>query len=245
MTQSPKRPNPFTFIDGKLCIRGGDGDEGKEQGQAGGDGSGDGGEGAEPTPEQKRISELEQKQKDADQKAKDADKRAAAAEKALQDKEREGMEEHERTAAERDDFKDKYEKLLKFVETSVIDSAIMTLSSTKDKNGQPKYNWQDVEAVRAFIDKGAIKLDLDNYSVDGLDTQLSHIAKNRPYLLVPQQNDSGKGGDQGPPPGPATGAHPLGGSNRQRETDRTKLGSKYKLPGFVGANTTAGIAPAR
>jgi hypothetical protein len=243
MSQSPKRPYSLAEAHGRLRIWGSDGEDGKQTqnggqpGGAAGDGSGDGGDGEQETPEQKRIRELEEKNAELDNKHKTEKQRADKAEKTLTDKEREGMEDAQRIEAERDDYKTKYEKLLKVVETSVIDSAIQNLSSAKDKNGQPKYNWQDVEAVRAFLKRDDISLDLDTGEVTGLDGQLKDIASKRPYLLVSKQEQDEQNGNQPPPPpgGPATGSHPTGGSTRQRETDRNKLGGKYKLPGFVGA----------
>jgi hypothetical protein len=239
MSQSPKRPYSLATAHGKLRIWGSDGEDDPKN-QNGGESGGSGG-GADENPEltaaQQAAKDAEAKAADADKKAKEADKRAAAAEKALKDKELEGADEHQRTAAERDDFKEKYEKLLKVVETSVIDTAINNLSLQKDKQGNPKYNWHDVQAVRAFLDKENIKLDLDTGEVEGLEPQLADVAKKRPYLLVTKQENDEQNGNQPPPPpgGPATGSHPTGGSARQRETDRTKLGSKYRLPGFVGA----------
>lgn len=240
MDQSPVRPYSLTTARGKLRIRGGDGDEdqdGQDQGKSGD--SGKSGEdsaksGADGDGVDDRVRDAEERAKKAEQDAKDAKKRADAADKALKDKEREGMEDHQRTEAERDDFKEKYEKLLKIVETSYIDTEIMKLSAAKDKNGQAKYNWHEIESVRALLNKDAIKLDLDTGEVEGLNDQLTSLAKAKPHLLVPQQNDD----NNEPPAGPATGSHPYGGTPRQRETDRGKLGVKYKIPGFVGSGSS-------
>lgn len=240
MTQSPKRPYSLATARGKLRIYGSSGEEGEGAEPEGGEGGGE-----EKSPEaiaaEKKIKDLEKERDDFKQKHQDEKKRADAAEKAQVDKDREGMEEHERTEAERDDFKEKYEKLLKIVETSVIDTAITNLSLQKDKSGKPKYDWHDVEAVRTFLDKENIKLDLDTGVVDGLDTQLADIAKKRSYLLVSKQESDDE--PSTPPGGPATGGHPTGGTTRTRETDRTKLGAKYKLPGFVGAGSNIGARP--
>ena len=230
---------------GKFWIWGGEGDEDQdpkdagESSGAGKDAGGDGTSANEKTTEQKRIEELETQLNDTKKKYGDEKKRAEKAEKDLTDRDREGMEEHERTEAERDDYKQKYEKLLKVVETSVIDTAIRTLSDVKDKAGNPKYTWQDVEAVRAFLKKDDVKLDLDTGEVEGLEAQLAEIAKKRPYLLVPAQ-DSGSG--TAATSGPATGGHPYGGQARQ-PSDRQKLGAKYKLPGFAGVSNIGAVRP--
>jgi hypothetical protein len=225
MTLSPARPFPFETAQGFLRIWGGDGEAGQgaeqqpDSGAAGGQpADADGGQ----DDVQSRIQELEQKAAENEKKAKDAEKRAKDFEKQLNDKNLENLDEAERTAAERDDFKAKYEQLLEFVETSVVETAIM-------KNS--KYQWHDVEAVRAFLDKDQIKLDLDNKTVDGLDSQLADLAKKKPYLLKqpePQQQQ-----DHRPPPGPSTGLNPSGGSQRSRETDKGKLAKKFKFDHLV------------
>lgn len=229
MSQRPMSPYSLSTARGKLRIWGGDGEDENEQGN---------GDDGELTPEEQQLKDLQEKVDKAEQATKDADKRAKDFEKQLKDKELEGADEAEKTAAERDDYKEKYEKLLKIVETSVIDTAISNLSSQKDKQGNPKYNWHDVQAVRTFLDKENIKLDIDTGDIDGLEPQLKEIATKRPYLLVAKEEQDDQNGRTPPPPpgGPATGSHPTGGSARQRETDRTKLGSKYKLPGFIGAS---------
>ena len=238
MIQRPESPNTLAA---KLRIWGGDGEESSEQGDSesgsgGKDGAGNGDSPIEKTAEQKRIEELEAALEGTKKKHADEKKRADDVTADLQKRDREGMEEHERTEAERDDYKAKYEKLLKVVETSVTKDAIRSISDAKDKSGKPKYPWHDVEAVTAFLDKGEIKIDLDTGEVTGLESQLKNIASKRPYLLVAEQNSNN---NQGTPSlgGPATGGHPTGGAGRQRETDRQKLGQKYKLPGFMGARS--------
>ncbi|QHB37432.1 hypothetical protein SEA_AIKOY__25 [Mycobacterium phage Aikoy] len=229
MSQSPVRPYSRTTHEGKLRLRFGDG-EGEQ------DPSGEpqlGEPQLEETPEAKAAREAQEKMEQAEQKRKEAEKRAADAEKKLQEKDREGLEEHELLAADHEDLKARYDKLLKFVETSALDSSILRISSAKTKDGQSKYEWYDVEAVRAFIDMDAIKLDLDTGEVEGLDRQLAEIAKKRPYLLVQPKEAPQGGGSFTPPPGPATGSQPFGGSSRQRETDSKKLAKKFKFDHLV------------
>lgn len=231
------RPYDLATAHGKLQIWGGEGERGPKvevNVTPEGDGA-DPPEEKELTPEEQSAKDSQDKLDKAEQKRKDAEKRAADAEKALQDKEREGMEDAQRTEAERDDYKEKYEKLLKIVETSYLDQAVAKLSSVKDKQGNPKYDWHDVEAVRPFLDMEAIKLNQDTGEVEGLDDQLKTIAKKRPFLLVDKETRDGD--DGGPPPpnpnGPATGNHPFGGQTHQRETDAAKLAKKYKFDHLV------------
>lgn len=137
--------------------------------------------------------------------------------------------EAQQTAAERDQLKEKYEKLKEFMETGYLDTAIL-----KEK----KYDWHDVEAVRAFIDKNNIRMDMDTGKIEGLDIELKRIAKEKPYLLV---NKTDQPAPNTPPPAagtPSSGSHPFGGSARQRETDRAKIAAKYRIGGFSGGVTS-------
>lgn len=234
MDQRPMSPYSLCNAHGRIHVWGGEGERGAtvEVTVEGADGA-EGTEDVEETPEAKAAKETQDKIDKAEAKAKDADKRATDAEKALKEKEQEGMEEHEKTEAERDDYKEKYEKLLKFVETTAIDTAINELSSKKDKNGNPKYDWNDVKAVRPFLDKEAIKLDLDNLEIEGLEPQLQDIAKRMPFLLVPKETRDGGSGDFSPSDTRNTGNHPFGATPRARETDKGKLANKYKFDHLV------------
>lgn len=137
---------------------------------------------------------------------------------------REYADESDRVVQERDSYKQKYEKLKDLMSTSYIDNAIMR---------QTKFDFHDTEAVRAFLDQSKIRLDLDTGKIDGLEEQLRKIAKERPYLVKQLEEQSGTSNFV-PPPGPATGtgSHPFGGTVSQKETDKRKLGSKYRIPGY-------------
>ena len=142
----------------------------------------------------------------------------------MQDAAREYADESDRVVQERDSFKQKYEKLKDLMSTSYIDNAILR---------QSKFDFHDTEAVRAFLDQSKIRLDLDTGKIDGLDEQLRKIAKERPYL-VRMPEDQSAATSFTPPPGPSTGTgnHPYGGTVSQKETDKRKLGSKYRIPGY-------------
>ena len=248
MTLSPLEANLAAALGNpKLRIWGGDGDgdgDGGNGGQGGNGGAGSGGNSGEGDGDQddvqRRISDAENKVKEAETARRDADKRLKDLEKQIKDKELEGKDESERTAAERDDYKDKYEKLLKIVETSFIDQSIVNISGVKDKAGNAKYDWHNASALRPFLDMSKLDIDIDTGEVKGLDGQLAEIAKSHTYLLVSKdERDGGNGGQGGngggysPPDNRGTGSHPYGGQPRAREKDRNKLGSKYKLPGFA------------
>lgn len=135
---------------------------------------------------------------------------------------REYADESDRVVQERDSYKQKYEKLKELMSTSYLDNAILR---------QTKFDFHDTEAVRAFLDQSKIRLDLDTGKIDGLEEQLRKIAKERPYL-VKQPEDQSAATTFTPPPGPLTGSHPIGGTVNQKETDKRKLGSKYRIPGY-------------
>lgn len=229
MSESPTRPANF------IRVWGGEGERGTPTVEVKVEGEQQ--DPPEPTDEEKAAKAAQDKLDKAEQKAKDADKRAADAEKALQDKEREGMEANEKLKLEHDELQQNYDKLLKFVETIAIDTAIMKISATKDKNGNPAYEWNDATAVRPFIDKEAIKLDLDNHTVDGLEAQLKDVAKRMPFLLVSKEQRDDRlnqqGGSYVPPDPRVTGSHPNGSAPRPRETDRSSLARKYKFDNLV------------
>lgn len=147
------------------------------------------------------------------------------------DKELEGKaKEFENTEAERDSYKEKYEQLLKYVETTALDTAIIKASGDK-------YVWEDVEAVRVFIDQDNIRLDIDTQKFDGIEGELKRIAKEKPYLLKkPEDAGAGNGQPFVPADQRSTGNQPFGAAPRARETDPNKLRTKYKMPGaFAGA----------
>lgn len=227
MPESPKRPYSLATAHGRIRVWGGEGErgEGKPEGEVGG--------AEELTEDQKVIKEAQQKAEEAETKAKDAEKRAKDAEKALQDKEREGMEDTEKLKADHDDLQQRYEKLLKFVETTAIDTAILQISGKKDKDGNPAYDWHNPTALRALLNREELNIDLDNQAVDGLEAQLKSLAKDQPYLLVSKEERDESAGYT-PPDQRGTGNHPNGGSPRPRETDRQKLAGKYKFGHLVG-----------
>lgn len=151
---------------------------------------------------------------------------------------REGQEEGDRVAAERDDFKKKYEKLKGLMETSYLTNAISRQYVAPDEEGKggKGFDFHDPEGVRTFINPKNIRLDLDTGKVEGLDQELKRIAREKPYLVKEAKADENGGGAGNftPPPG-NSGSHPRNGSARVPETDSKKLGAKYKMPGFSGA----------
>lgn len=197
-------------VEGATESGGAKGGTGSPEGGAAEDGSGDGGDDA--------VAALEKKL--------DAEKQKRIQLQKERDKELEGkVKEFANTEAERDSYKEKYEQLLKYVETTALDTAIIKASGEK-------YNWEDVEAVRVFIDQDNIRLDIDTQKFDGIEAELKRIAKEKPYLLK-KTEDAGAGNGQPfvPADQRSTGNHPFGAQPRARETDPNKLRDKYRMPG--------------
>lgn len=128
--------------------------------------------------------------------------------------------------AEMAKIKERNDKLERFMETSYLENAIL-----KDK----KYSWHNIEDVRAFIDKSAIRLDLETGKVEGLDLQLKAIAKSKPYLLntttttSTSNSDGAQGSGAGDQQQHGSGSHPFGTGTRTSVQDRQKIIDKYKI----------------
>jgi hypothetical protein len=119
-------------------------------------------------------------------------------------------------AKERDDAVAENSKL-----KGLLDSKFLLWSIGTDK----KHEWIDPEDVVKFIKADEINIDVDTETIDGLDMALKRIAKDKPYLLVPKQDD------QQPPRAPS-GSHPVGSRPGSTDDETKRLGAKYKIPGF-------------
>jgi hypothetical protein len=119
-------------------------------------------------------------------------------------------------AKERDDFKAENTKL-----KGLMDSKFLLWCIGTDT----KHQWQDPEDVVKFIKADEINIDVDAETVEGLDLALKRIAKDKPYLLVPKQDDQ-------QPPRTPSGSHPVGSKPGSTADETKRLGAKYKIPGF-------------
>ena len=117
---------------------------------------------------------------------------------------------------ERDDFKAENAKLKGLLESKFLLWCIGT-----DK----KFDWQNAEDVVKFIKEEELNIDIEKGQIDGLDLALKRIAKDKPYLLVPKEEEQ-------QPPRPISGSHPSGSKSGDRVTEEKRLGEKYKIPGF-------------
>lgn len=120
-------------------------------------------------------------------------------------------------AIERDELKSENEKLKSVVNTKFLEWAIQT---------NAKYDWVDTEDVVKALDREAINVDLETGEIDGLDLELKRIAKKKPHWL---KKDEDQDQQQAPP---RSGGHPFGGTVKQDEAEKKRLGEKFKIPGF-------------
>src|SRR6516162_2497977 len=97
-----------------------------------------------------------------------------------------------------------------------------------------KFNWQNPEDVVKFLTADELNIDIDKEKIDGLDLALKRLAKEKPYLLVPEDGQQQQPG--GLPLRP-TGTSPGAGRTTTREQETKRLGEKYKIPGFGTAAT--------
>jgi hypothetical protein len=117
-------------------------------------------------------------------------------------------------AKERDQLKTDNDKL-----NALLSSKFLVWCIASDK----KHNWQDPEDVVKFINADEYNIDIEAGTIDGLDLALKRIAKDKPYLLVPAQDDQQR---------PPSGQHPAGGRQTSTADETKRLGAKYKIPGF-------------
>lgn len=241
----PESPYEATLLPfGKIRISCRDGEG---EGGAGGDGTqtkttttetNDGGDGSSSTTTTESQSPDLQAQLDAEkQRNIQLQTQIDAGLEEAQNKLREGEDEQDRIANERDDYKKKYEKLKGLMETSYLTHAIATQYRPADAEGKGEkgIDFVDPEAVRVFLDNKKIRLDLDTGQIEGLDIELKRIAKEKSYLVRPKA-DPNNGQPYQPPGSPVgTGAHPTGGG-AGKPLSKVDMARKYKIPGVVATS---------
>lgn len=202
---------------------GGDNKDG-DQGDKSGDKSNENGDGekgkekAEPTPDQKRISALEEeKQRFYDQREelkvqlKEKDREIAKLKK-------DGTPD-EALKTSNDELTSTNEQLTAQNQTLMLENAFLKASG---------YDWVDPEAALKLADLS--KVEFEGGKAHGLDSALSALAKAKPFLLKPKADDAGdgKGGEQQQR---QTGKPPAGGGSQKQVTDaaarEAKLRAKY------------------
>lgn len=134
-------------------------------------------------------------------------------------KEREGLSDAEKLQAENGDLKSTNETLTSDNRKLRIELAILK-ESTNPKN---KVKWKDVDDVLTAIARDDVDID-DDGTVHGIDDALKALAKRKPHWVETAGNNGGA------PGGSSGGRFNNGGGNKDKETQRTKVVSKWKLP---------------
>lgn len=160
-----------------------------------------------------RVAELETKFAQASQELADAKTK-------LTNLEREKMDETERTKAERDEIKEKYDEAVTALADRAIENAFLMSN---------KFTWHNPATALRLLERGELKVAADG-TVSGIDAAIEALSKSDPYLLK-SENDGGtsgsnKGGNAG---GGSTGSQPGtgGGTKDPAAADRSKLEKKY------------------
>lgn len=194
-------------------------DKSKESGD-GDDGKKDGDKPAAQTPEQKRIAALEEeKQRFYDQREelkvqlKEKDKEIAKLKK---------------DGTPDDALKSANDELTKTNDKLAADNTRLRLENAfLTENG---FDWVDPKAALRLADLDAVEIDEKTGKVVGLNSALTKLAKDSPYLLKPKADDKDSKDDKDGKPAPRrTGTPPRPGS--QKDADQAardaKLREKY------------------
>ncbi|QLF84498.1 scaffolding protein [Microbacterium phage Rie18] len=221
---------------GLLTLQGRDGDDDGDKGDPdanadakGGDDKSKSGEGddakgdkkAEPTADQKRISALEEeKQRFYDQreelkvKLKDANAEIAKLKK-------DGTPD-EALKTSNDELTKSNEKLTAANQKLMLENAFLK---------EAGFDWVDPEAALRLADLSTVEYDEKQGKAIGLNSALTKLAKDKPYLLKPKADDEGDGKDDkdGKPAPRRTGQAPRGGTQKQSDAAarEAKLRAKY------------------
>ena len=198
--------------------KGGDDDKSDKSGD---DDDAKGGKKAEPTADQKRIAALEEeKQRFYDQRD-EARKELKDAKAEIAKLKKDGTPD-EALKAEVEQTTKANEKLVAENTRLRLENAFLT------ENG---FDWVDPKAALRLADLGSVEIDEKTGKVVGLNSALTKLAKDSPYLLKPKADDEDKDGkDKDGKPAPRrTGQPPRGGT--QKEADQAareaKLRAKY------------------
>ena len=157
-----------------------------------------------------RVAELETKYSQA---AADL----AEAQRKLTELERKGMDEQERTKAERDELAQKFDEATKALQDRSIENAFLMNNDQK---------WHNPATALRLLDRSNLKV-ADDGSVTGIKEAIQALSKSDPYLLA--DSGSGNGNNAKTPPTGSTGNNPgtNGGGNDAGAQDRKKLEKKY------------------
>ena len=98
------------------------------------------------------------------------------------------------------------------------------ISNFRDKEGNPRWDWEDPETVFALLDRSDLEVDVETGEIDGLEEQLEDLAKKKPFLLKDKSRSrsGSKGGSSGKPPGKS-------GAGKPKPTSRETLASDFSI----------------
>lgn len=86
------------------------------------------------------------------------------------------------------------------------------INSFRDKQGNPRWSWEDAETVYALLDRSDLEVDPETGVIEGLEEQLEDLAKRKPFLLKKKGSStrsSGNGSSGKPPRNSAGGEKKL------------------------------------
>jgi hypothetical protein len=194
-----------------------DGDQGDKSGDKSNE-PGDGDKGkdkAEPTPDQKRIGQLEEeKQRFYDQRE-EARREIKSLKSEIAQLKKDGTPD-EALKTSNDELTSTNESLVAENKSLMLENAFLKASG---------YDWVDPEAALKLAD--LTKVEFEGGKAHGLESALSALAKAKPFLLKPKADDKGDEQQQQR----QTGKPPAGGGQQKQVTDaaarEAKLRAKY------------------
>lgn len=198
-----------------------EGESGDKSGESGAGDDGDKGKGkAEPTPDQKRITQLEEeKQRFYDQREQ-AKKDLKAAQDEIAKLKKDGTPD-DALKTENEKLTGDNAKLLQSNQALMIENAFLKESG---------YDWVDPEAALRLADLSQVEFDEKTNKAVGLGSALAALAKKSPYLLKPKADDEGKGDGKPAPKG--TGKPPASGKPGQKTQAERAAELRAKYPGL-------------
>lgn len=106
------------------------------------------------------------------------------------------------------------------------------ISSLVDKDGNPKYQWNDIDTVFKLLDHSTLSIDVETGKCEGLEAQLDDLAKKQPFLLKTGETPPATPGAT--PPAGTYGAPPAGGMSGAGKENKTADDYAQLYPGSMG-----------
>ena len=92
------------------------------------------------------------------------------------------------------------------------------------------YKWHKASDVEKLIDRSEIKIDTTTGKIDGVESALKALAKDKPYMLKGSE-DAGAGNPQSgtPVPGQPSGGVPKSGDDSKKANKRKQLQQRFSV----------------